>query len=90
MHPVIVKFGPVTIYSYGLMLVLAFSIATFLVGREGKRQGLNPELFFNLSFLILLSGIVGARLLYVIINLKFYLSHPLQIILLNRGGLAWF
>jgi len=72
------------------MLVLAFSIAAFLLTREGRRQGLNPELIFNLSFIIILSGIIGGRMLYVILNLNYYLENPVQIIMLRRGGLVWF
>lgn len=90
MYPVICRLGPLTVYSYGLSLVLAFTIATLLLRRQAREQGLNPELLFNLSFVILVSGIVGARILYVILNLKTYLNKPLQILMLNQGGLAWF
>ena len=90
MYPIICKLGPLTVYSYGLMLVLAFAISTFLLTRQAKKKGLNPELFFNLSFIIIVSGIIGARILYVILNLKFYLNYPAQILMLTRGGLAWF
>jgi phosphatidylglycerol:prolipoprotein diacylglycerol transferase len=90
MHPIILKLGPLTIYSYGLMLVLAFSIATLLVSLQGKREGLSLEFFLNLSFIILVSGVLGARILYIILNVKFYLNNPMQIIMLNRGGLVWF
>ena len=90
MFPVICKIGPFTAYSYGLLLVLAFCIATFLLSRQAKAQGINQELIFNLSFVILVSGIIGARILYVILNLKFYLSNPVEIIMLSHGGLAWF
>jgi len=90
MHPIIFKLGPLTVYSYGLMLVLAFSIATLLVSRQGRREGLNLEFFLNLSFIILVSGILGARILYIILNIKFYLNNPVQIIMFNRGGLIWY
>ena len=90
MYPVICKFGPLTVYSYGLSLVLAFGLATFLLSRQGRYLGLNPEFFFNLSFIILLSGIIGARILYVILNINYYYNHPVEIIMFTHGGLAWF
>ena len=90
MHPIICKLGPLTIYSYGLMIVLAFAISTFLLTRQAKGKGLNSELFFNLSFIILVTGIIGARILYIILNLHYYLNYPAQIFMLTRGGLAWF
>ena len=90
MHPIIFKLGPFTIYSYGLIIVLAFIVSTFLLVRQAKQYGLNPDLIFNLSFIILVSGIIGARILYVILNLRFYLSNPVEVIMLSHGGLAWF
>jgi len=90
MYPIICKIGPLTVYSYGLMLVLSFSIATLLIIHQAKKHGLNQDLIFNLAFIILISGIIGARILYVIMNLKYYLSNPIEIIMLTRGGLAWF
>jgi phosphatidylglycerol:prolipoprotein diacylglycerol transferase len=90
MYPIICKLGPLTIHSYGLMLVLAFSIATLLLIRQARNQGLNPELIFNLCFIILFGGIIGARILYIMLNLEFYLNKPVEIIMLTHGGLAWF
>jgi phosphatidylglycerol:prolipoprotein diacylglycerol transferase len=90
MYPVICKIGPFTVYSYGLTLVFAFCIATLLLISQCKNKGLNPELIFNLCFIILVSGIIGARILYVILNLKFYLRNPVEIIMISHGGLAWF
>ena len=90
MHPIICKFGPFVVYSYGLLLVVAFAIATLLLIRQGKAQGLNPELISNLSFIILISGILGARIFYVVLNLDYFLNHPLEIVMFSRGGLVWF
>ncbi|MFH1338309.1 MAG: prolipoprotein diacylglyceryl transferase [Candidatus Omnitrophota bacterium] len=90
MHPVICTFGPFTIYSYGLMVVLAFSIAALMLSRQAKRQGLSQEMIFNLSFIVLASGIIGARFLYIVLNFNYYLNNPVEIVMLNRGGLAWF
>ncbi len=90
MYPIICKLGPLTIYSYGLALALAFCVAVFLLNRQARNQGLNPELIFNLCFIILVSGIIGARILYVVLNIKFYLNNPVEIIMLSHGGLAWF
>lgn len=90
MYPEICRIGPFTVYAYGLMLVFAFFICSFLVVCEAKRQEVSPEIIFNLSFLVFISGIIGARILYVIENLYFYLKNPLEIIALQEGGLSWF
>jgi phosphatidylglycerol:prolipoprotein diacylglycerol transferase len=90
MHPEICKIGPLTIYSYGLMLVIAFMVSTFLAARQARRNGIHPDIIFNLCFLVFITGIAGARIFYVISNLSYYAHSPLEIIMLQKGGLAWF
>lgn len=90
MHPIICKLGPLTIHSYGLMMAVAFCVVTILVSRHAKTQGLNPELIPNLLIVLVVSGIIGARILFVILNLKFYLNNPVEIVMFFHGGLAWF
>jgi len=90
MHPEICKIGPFTIFSYGLMLVIAFIVSTHLAAIEAKRKGIDPDIIFNLCFIIFVSGIIGARIFYVLNNLSYYLRNPLEIIMLQKGGLVWF
>ena len=90
MHPVICKIGPFAIYCYGLMLVLAFFASSTLAKFQAKKEDINPEIIFNLSFLVFISGIIGARLLYVIENMGYYVRNPMEIIMLQHGGLSWF
>jgi len=90
MHPIICKLGPFTIYSYGLMLAVAFLVGSILAGYQAKRQHFIPEIIFNFSFIVLVSGIIGARLLYIIENITYYVKAPAEIIMLPHGGLSWF
>ena len=90
MLPEICRIGFFTIYSYGLMLVLAFFTGVSLAMKQAKKQGLDPEKIFNLCFVVFISGIIGSRILYVLDNFSFYLRHPLEIFMLQHGGLAWF
>lgn len=90
MHPVICRFGHFAIYSYGLMLVIAFMVATSLASSQAKRKNMDPEVILNLSFIVFIFGIIGARIFYVVENLSYYLQNPLETIMLQKGGLAWF
>jgi len=90
MYPVIFKFGFITIYSYGLMLVLGFLLSLFLARRALLRQGIEPYVLSNLYFLLLILGVIGARLLYVILHFSLFRNRLFDIFLLNRGGLSWF
>lgn len=91
MHPILFKFGPVTIYSYGVMVALAFILSTYLMMKDLKNNPvIVPNQMMDLLLYGLIFGILGARLLHVLLNLDFYVNHPLQIIFLNKGGLAFY
>jgi phosphatidylglycerol:prolipoprotein diacylglycerol transferase len=90
MLPEICRIGNFTIYSYGLMLVLAFFVSAYLCSSQARKEKLDSEQIFNLFFYVFIFGIIGSRLFYVLINARFYLRHPLEIIMLQHGGMAWF
>jgi phosphatidylglycerol:prolipoprotein diacylglycerol transferase len=90
MHPIICTIGPFTIYSYGLMLAIAFIVSSALATLQAKKNNINPDIIFSFSFFVFFSGIIGARLMYIIENVTYYISNPLEIIMLQHGGLSWF
>jgi phosphatidylglycerol---prolipoprotein diacylglyceryl transferase len=90
MLPEICTIGPFTIYSYGLMMVLAFFTASSLCCLQAKKEGRDSEQIFNLLFQVFIFGIIGCRVFYVLDNFSFYLHNPLEIIMLQHGGMAWF
>jgi phosphatidylglycerol:prolipoprotein diacylglycerol transferase len=87
MHPILFKIGPVTIYTYGFMLAIAFLSAIVMAGREAKRLGLPEGQFYDLCFYMVVAALLGARLLFVILEPGRFLSHPLKIFALWEGGL---
>jgi len=90
MYPILFQIGPITIYSYGLMIAVAFITGTFLARQEAKRKGLDPEVILNLALGSVISGIIGARLLFIVQNLKYYLDYPMQVFMLHKGGLSFY
>ncbi len=90
MLPEICHIGFFTVYSYGLMLVLAFFVCAYLASLQAEKEKVNPEFIFNLCFFIFIFGIIGARVFYVLYDFSFYLRNPLEIIMLQHGGMAWF
>lgn len=72
------------------MLALAFLVSTYLLKQQAKRENFNPDTVFNLVFLSFLAGVAGARIFFVVENWRYYLSQPLEIIMLWQGGLSWF
>jgi phosphatidylglycerol:prolipoprotein diacylglycerol transferase len=90
MHPILVHFGSFTLYTYGFFLAMGFLAAVWFSKRNARFYDLKPDDISDLFFVILVSGIVGARLLYVIINFDDFRASPLDIFKLWNGGLVFF
>ncbi|MGQ4807126.1 Phosphatidylglycerol--prolipoprotein diacylglyceryl transferase [Candidatus Entotheonellaceae bacterium PAL068K] len=87
-HPILFRLGPLTVRYYGLMYVLALLVAIGLLRLEAKRRGLPSERMVDAAFYVFLGGLIGGRLYYVLFNLGYYGSHPLQIFAVWQGGMA--
>ena len=90
MHPIIAKIGPLYVYSYGLMVAIGFATATLLAYRHAGDFGISKERIIDLGIVMLLGGIVGARIAYIALNFQYYIRNPLEIINLTKGGLVWY
>ena len=89
MHPILIRIGPITIYTYGFWVAIGFFAALALILKEAKRENLSPAIISDLAFWTVASGIIGARLVYIIYNLSHFLKHPLEIIAFWKGGLVF-
>ncbi|MBS1108341.1 MAG: prolipoprotein diacylglyceryl transferase [Anaeromyxobacteraceae bacterium] len=58
----------VPLHTYGVMLALAFVAAIWLAQKEAARQGQDPQQVGDVSFWILVSSLVGARLYFILVN----------------------
>src|SRR3990167_4957649 len=85
MLPILFKLGPITIYSFGFFLTLAYLAATFILWREGKRQGYNEEKLLDLSVISLIAALVGGRIYYVLINWQQFADEPGSILAFWQG-----
>ena len=89
MYPVICQIGPFTVYSYGVSLAVAVIVCAYLLKGEAKKNHLNPQVLMDMLFIVTISGIVGARLFYIFLNLPYFLQNPAEVFMLHHGGLAW-
>jgi len=85
LSPVIFEIGPISLRSYGMMYVVAFTIVYFMakyrLGTE-DRFHLTGQQLIDLITAVIVGLILGARLGYVVFyNPSYYLSHPLEILL---------
>ncbi|MFH1613360.1 MAG: prolipoprotein diacylglyceryl transferase [bacterium] len=90
MYPILFRLGSFSIYSYGLMVAIGCLLGTFLAAKMAEKENIKKDLIFDFSFYALLSGIIGARIFYIIENFEYYLKNPLDIIKIYQGGLAFY
>ena len=69
MHPVLFEIGSFPLGTYGLLLAIAFFAGTALAKRQAKLDGLAPAAITDLAIAMLISGIVGSKLLMVLVGL---------------------
>lgn len=79
----------VTIYSFGLLLVVAVVVCSLMLAHDAAQKKIDADIIFDLVFWVMVGGVVGARLFYVLLNPTFFLEHPEEIIMIQNGGLAW-
>ncbi len=90
MYPTLLHLGPVTIYSYGFFLSIAYLLATYVFWREGKKQGYQEEKLIDFSVIALVAAIFGGRLLYSLLNLNIFTADPIKVLFFWEGGFAYF
>ncbi len=80
--------GFISIKFYSIIMLISVTMGVILIKKESKRFNINQEFIFNLIFWVIISGIIGARIYYVMFNLDYYLSDPIQILKIWNGGIA--
>lgn len=94
MYPVLFKipiFGGVTIYTYGAMVALGFVAALIWITRESRRAGLDPSKAMDLAFYVIVSAIIGSRILHVFVSERQqFLENPLMLLKIWEGGLVFY
>ncbi|NLW29538.1 MAG: prolipoprotein diacylglyceryl transferase [Erysipelothrix sp.] len=85
----LISVGPLEIKYYAVFILLGAIFAYAISARNLKKKGYSKEIAEDLFFGALLSGILGARLWYVVFyDLSSYLQNPIQIFNFMQGGLA--
>jgi phosphatidylglycerol:prolipoprotein diacylglycerol transferase len=91
-HPEAFKLGSLTIYWYGVMVALAFIAGMWTAVRRAPRDGLSPEKVADLAPWLIVAGLVGARVLFVISYWgEFFADKPWwEVFMIRHGGLVFY
>jgi len=88
MHPILLKIGSFTIYSYGVFITLGFASGIIFFLHQAKRENLNQGEMLSFSFWIVVSAIIGARVFYVLNHPYRFFKSPQDIMKIWQGGLV--
>jgi phosphatidylglycerol:prolipoprotein diacylglycerol transferase len=81
--------GGQQITSFGVMMLLAFLAAAAVHRSETRRLGGDPETTWDLLFLAVVGGILGAKIYYMLLNYPQLVRDPMSLVF-ARGGLVWY
>ncbi len=90
MHPDFVTVGPLTVHMYGVMMALGFLMGIGNWILLGRRDGRSTAFCTDLMFWVMVSGITGARVAYVLENWEYYAASPLTVFRIDQGGLVFY
>ena len=87
MRQILFQIGPLKFYSYGLMLGLSFAIGIYVALWRARREDVSQDHVFNIAVGIVISSLLGSKLLHLIINYREIIESPTAIFKNFGGGL---
>ena len=88
MNPVLFSVAGLDIRWYSVLMLTGMLITIIMVIAEAKRFNISKDFAFNLSFWVIILGLIGARAYYVIFNFHLYKDNLFDILKIWEGGLA--
>jgi phosphatidylglycerol---prolipoprotein diacylglyceryl transferase len=93
-----IQIGQITIYYYGIVVMLGALAAAWLASHEARRKGASSEIVWDALVWVLIGGIIGARIWHILTppesmvelgyTTGYYLTHPLDALNIRAGGLG--
>ncbi len=74
--PQIFHIGKFFLPTYGLLVSTGVLLGLWISVRNSSKQGINPDDAWNLGVLVVLCGIIGAKILYIVNDWSYYSAHP--------------
>ena len=86
MHPILFEIGRFPVYTYGLLLAAAYLLGLQFALRRARAVGLDPNRVMDLGIWIIVSALVGAKLLLLIVEFDQFSRDPAELLNLARSG----
>src|SRR3977135_2129025 len=86
MYPRLFELGPVTVYTYGVLLAAAYLLGLKLAMVRAKNRGLDANRVLDLGIYIIISALIGAKLLLFVTDFHAFMATPRELLTLARSG----
>jgi phosphatidylglycerol:prolipoprotein diacylglycerol transferase len=84
--PELFHLGPLTVYTYGVLLAAAYLLGLRLAVSRARARGLDTAAMLDLGIYIIISALVGAKLLLVLIDFDQFRRNPAELLSVARSG----
>lgn len=89
MRQILFQIGPLKFYSYGLMLGLSFAIGIYVALWRARKEGVSQDYVFNMAVGIVISSLLGSKLLHLLIHYRDIIDSPKNIFRNFGGGFVF-
>ncbi len=86
MYPKLFDLGPLTVYTYGVLLAAAYLLGLKLAMVRAARRGLDANRVLDLGIYIIISALIGAKLLLLVTDFRAYMANPRELLTIVRSG----
>jgi phosphatidylglycerol:prolipoprotein diacylglycerol transferase len=86
MHPILFEIGDWPVYSYGVLLAAAYLAALQLAVVRARRLGIDGTKIMDLGIYLIIAALVGAKLMLIAIDFRYFVNQPREILSLVRAG----
>jgi phosphatidylglycerol:prolipoprotein diacylglycerol transferase len=86
MYPRLLELGPLTVYTYGVLLAAAYLFGLKLAMVRAKSRSLDQTRILDLGIYIIISALVGAKLLLLVTDFRTFTDNPRELLSLARSG----
>src|SRR5262249_6047963 len=86
MYPRLLELGPITVYTYGVLLAAAYLLGLKLAMVRANKRGLDSTRVLDLGIYIIISALIGAKVLLLITDFRTFRADPRELLTLVRSG----
>jgi phosphatidylglycerol:prolipoprotein diacylglycerol transferase len=86
MYPRLLELGPITVYTYGVLLAAAYLLGLKFAMMRAKARGLDSVRVLDLGIYIIISALIGAKLLLFVTDFQSFRANPRELLTLARSG----